>query len=359
MKKKNCPLWVTLFSLLCAVFLLTGCNSSQKTASIKETTKPDKIQIGISFDTFVLERWLRDRDVFVSTAVELGAEVNVQNANGNAEEQASQVEYLINKGIDVLVIVAVDGKNEALISAIKKAQNKGIKIIAYDRSIQNANADLHVSFDNEKVGELMAEAVVSQIPEGGKIAALLGSPTDNNVVLVEQGINKILSEHNIELVYKSYADNWKAEYAYDQMTTCLDTIGEVDAVICGNDGLAAMAFKALSEHRMADDVCVVGQDADIDACQRIVEGTQYMTVYKSIDQLAKHTAQYAVKLAKGEPLEDITDIYNDGTYDIPFLKLEPVAVTKENIDREIIDSRFHLQSEVYLNVPSDQDGSIG
>ncbi len=347
---------LVLWILLGAVSVLTGCGRTHAPSAIEAAKETEKIQIGMSFDTFVLERWLRDRDVFVSTAVELGAEVNVQNANGDAQEQASQVEYLISKDIDVLVIIAVDGQNADLRAAIKKAQGKGIKIIAYDRSIQDANVDLHVSFDNEMVGRLMAEAVVSQIPEDGKIAALLGSPSDYNVVLAEQGINSVLENCGAELVYKNYADNWKAEYAYDQMTECLDTIGAVDAVICGNDGLAATAFKALSEHRMADDVCLVGQDADIDACQRIVEGTQYMTVYKSIDQLARQTAQYAVKLAKGESLEAITDTFNDGSYDVPFLKLDPVAVTKENIDREIIDSRFHLQSEVYLNVASSQDG---
>ena len=342
-----------LLLLLCAGALLTGCASKNTTVTTEQPDTPDTIQIGMSFDTFVLERWIRDRDVFVSTASELGAEVNVQNANGDADEQAAQVEYLIEKDIDVLVIVAVDGENEALISAVKKAQNKGIKIIAYDRSIMNANADLHVSFDNEKMGTLLAEAVVSQLPEDGKIAALLGSPADHNVVQAEQGIQKVLDEHGLELVYKNYADNWKAEYAYDQMTECIETIGEVDAVICGNDGLAAMAFKALSEHRMADNVCLVGQDADIDACQRIVEGTQYMTVFKSIDQLAKLAAQYAIKLANNEPL-DLTETFYDGTYEIPFIKLEPVAVTKENIDEEIIDSRFHLRSEVYLNVESNE-----
>lgn len=338
--------------LLCAAALLTGCSNSHNTADTEQNNAPDAIQIGMSFDTFVLERWIRDRDVFVSTASELGAEVNIQNANGDAEEQAAQVEYLIEKDIDVLVIIAVDGENEDLVSAVKKAQNKGIKVIAYDRCIMNANADLYVSFDNEKVGSFMAEAVLSQIPENGKIAALLGSPSDYNVVLVEQGIQNVLDENGQELVYKNYADNWKAEYAYEYMTECIETIGEVDAVICGNDALAATAVKALSEHRLADKVCVVGQDADIDACQRIVEGTQYMTVYKSFDQLAKLAAQYAVKLAKEEPLE-LTDTFHDGTYDVPFIKLEPIAVTKENIDHEIIDSRFHLRSEVYLNVESE------
>lgn len=341
-----------LLLLLCSGLFLMGCSTKDPTITTEVEDTQDTIQIGMSFDTFVLERWIRDRDVFVSTASELGAEVNVQNANGDADEQAAQVEYLIEKGIDVLVIIAVDGENEALVSAVKKAQGLGIKIIAYDRSIMNANADLHVSFDNEKVGTLMAEAVVSQIPADGKIAALLGSPSDYNVVMVEKGIQQVLDAHGLELVYKNYADNWKAEYAYEHMTECIDTIGEVDAVICGNDGLAAMAFKALSEHRLAGQVCVVGQDADIDACQRIVEGTQYMTVFKSIDQLAKLTAQYAVQMANGQEVI-MPETFNDGTYDVPFLKLDPVAVTVDNIDQEIIDSRFHLKSEVYLNVEAE------
>lgn len=336
-------------SLFCAAVLLTGCAPAPAEISTERSPAADTVEIGMSFDTFVLERWIRDRDVFVSTASELGANVNVQNANGDAEEQASQIEYLIDKNVDVLVVIAVDGKNEQLLSAIKRAQNIGIKIIAYDRSIQNVGADLYVSFDNEKVGTLMAESVLSKIPRSGRIAALLGSPADNNVVLVEQGLTKVLDAGGCKLVYKNYSDNWKAEYAYDQMCECIDTVGTVDAVICGNDGLAAMAFKALSEHRMADDVILVGQDADIDACQRIVEGTQYMTVYKSIDQLARQTAQYAVKLAKDEPFT-LPDSFNDGTFDVPFLKLEPIAVTAENMDKEIIDSRFHLRSEVYLNV---------
>ncbi|MDO4521967.1 MAG: substrate-binding domain-containing protein [Eubacteriales bacterium] len=303
----------------------------------------------MSFDTFVLERWIRDRDVFVSTAADLGAEVNVQNANGDVDEQVAQIEYLIDKGVDALVIIAIDGQNEALHHAIERARERGIYIIAYDRSIDSANVDLLVSFDNVRVGELMAEAVISQIPKGGKIAALCGSPSDDNVAQVEKGIDQVLARHNAKLVYKNYADNWKDEYAYTQMNECLDQIGTVDGVICGNDALAAMAFKALSERQMANDVCLVGQDADIDACQRIVEGTQYMTVYKSIDNLARLAAEYAMRLIQDEPLE-LTTFYNDGIYDVPYLKLEPVAVTTENIDEEIIDSRFHLRNEVYLNV---------
>lgn len=344
-----------LYTAVTALAVSTvGCSSVKEEVQSEKNDKTCALQIGMSFDTFVLERWIRDRDIFVSTASDLGAEVNVQNANGNAKEQASQIEYLIDKGMDVLVIVAVDGTDKALASAINRAQSKGIKVLAYDRIIQNTNVDLYASFDNEEVGQLMAESVLSQIPENGKIAVLYGSPADYNVVLVEQGIKKVLSDTSTEVIYENYADNWKAEYAYDQMNECIDTVGKPDAVICGNDGLAAMAFKSLSEHRMADDVCLVGQDADIDACQRIVEGNQYMTVYKSIDQLAKQSAQYAVMLASDEDLQ-LSETFHDGTYDVPYLKLEPVAVTKENMDDEIIASRFHLKNEVYLNVDTDEE----
>ena len=332
---------------------VSGCSTVNEERQSEKTDESTPLQIGMSFDTFVLERWIRDRDIFVSTASDLGAEVNIQNANGDAEEQASQIEYLIDKGMDVLVIVAVDGTSASLESAVKRAHSKGIKVLAYDRIIQNANVDLYASFDNTEVGRLMARSVLSQIPENGRIAALYGSPADYNVVLVEQGIKEILDGTDTELVYENYADNWKAEYAYNQMNECIDTVGAIDAVICGNDGLAAMAFKSLSEHRMADDVCLVGQDADIDACQRIVEGNQYMTVFKSIDHLAKQSAQYAVMLARDEDPQ-LTETFNDGTYDVPYLKLDPVAVTKENMDEEIISSRFHLKNEVYLNVDTEE-----
>ena len=345
--------FVKKYMLYTTVALLSaatvGCSAGSEESQSEKTDEQDTLQIGMSFDTFVLERWIRDRDIFVSTASDLGAEVNVQNANGDADEQAAQIEYLIDKGMDVLVIVAVDGTSSKLESAIHRAHSKGIKILAYDRIIQNADVDLYASFDNEEVGILMAESALSQIPENGKVAVLYGSPADYNVVLVEQGIKKTLSGKGVQLVYENYSDNWKAEYAYEQMNECIDTVGKVDAVICGNDGLAAMAFKSLSEHRMADDVCLVGQDADIDACQRIVEGNQYMTVYKSIDQLAKQSAQYAVMLAKGENL-NLKETFYDGTCEVPYLKLEPVAVTADNMDEEIISSRFHLKNEVYLNV---------
>ena len=119
--------------------------------------------------------------------------------------------------------------------------------------------------------------------------------------------------------------------------------------MCGNDALAGVVIRALSEMRLAGKIVVVGQDADLDACQRIVEGTQEMTVYKPVENLAKKAAEYAVSLAKGEEIKTATR-YNDGTYDVPFIKLEPIAVYKDNMEETIIDGGYHLKEDVYINV---------
>ena len=91
MKKKI--IWIVLLIILVVGGILVFSSEGKK--ENKETVEEDKIQIGMSFDSFVIERWLRDRDVFVSTAKELGAEVNVQNANGDIEEQKKHINYFI------------------------------------------------------------------------------------------------------------------------------------------------------------------------------------------------------------------------------------------------------------------------
>lgn len=333
---------------LLAGLLLTGCAGSEPPVPESDAESAGKIQIGMAWDTFVLERWLRDRAVFFSTAIEMGAEVNSQNANGDQEKQIDQIEYLIEKKVDVLVIIAIDTNSDELRDRIEKAHREGIKVIAYDRMIQEADVDLYISFDSEKVGELMAEAAVAGLDENGRIAAIMGSPTDVNVEQVEAGITRVLEESGHELVYKNYASGWRSEYGYEYTEECLKEVGDIDALICGNDSLASDAFRALSERKKANHVKLIGQDADIDACQRIVDGKQYMTVYKDIQALAKQAAQYAVALGSGREI-NTQKVVSDGKYEVTAYLLNPVAVMAENLDEEIIDSRFHFEEEVYLH----------
>ena len=132
------------------LMILTACNLESNGVVNESEDTEDKIQIGVSFESFVIERWAREKDIFLSKASELGAEVNVQIANGNLEEQISQIEYFIEKKVDVIVIVAAD--SDGLTEVVDKAQKEGIKVVAYDRLINNANIDLYISFDNVGVG---------------------------------------------------------------------------------------------------------------------------------------------------------------------------------------------------------------
>ncbi|MCR5032427.1 MAG: substrate-binding domain-containing protein, partial [Lachnospiraceae bacterium] len=133
-------------AILMVLFTLTGCEQTVTEHVEEESATGAEIQIGMSIDSFVIERWLRDRDVFVSTAQELGAEVNVQCASGDIQEQIDQIKYLIEKKVDVLVVIAVDCN--ALAGVLKEAKSQGIKIISYDRLVASSNCDLYISFDN-------------------------------------------------------------------------------------------------------------------------------------------------------------------------------------------------------------------
>ncbi len=332
------------------MLLLAGCETPAGDSEAEGGTGNDTIEIGMSFDSFVIERWQRDRDVFVSTAKELGATVNVQNANGDVEKQIEQIEYFINKGVDVIVIICID--SESLRDTVEKAKDAGIKIIAYDRLVTNSNADLYITFDNYMVGKLMAEELLSNGISGGNVLMLGGSPTDNNVPLVENGFKDVCDKYRIEVLDTMHCDGWRAELAADYIYTHTELVSQADAIMCGNDNLAGQVIQALSVMRLAGDVMVVGQDADLEACQRIIEGTQTMTVYKPVEKLAKRAAECAIALAKGEELvgNDISTI-DDGTYVIPYIGLEPIAVTADNMNEVIIGSGFHLKEDVYLYNP--------
>ena len=341
MNKKIVMTLLLCLSLLCAC----GGTTEENGEPENEEKSDESVQIGIAFDSFLIERWERDRDIFVSRARDLGATVNVQNANGDVEKQKSQMKYLIEKQMDVIVLIAVD--SSALKKEVQEARNAGIKVIAYDRLVTDTPLDLYISFDNEAVGRYMADAIIDKLPSGGKVIKINGPSKDNNVLLVNKGFDEEIRGHRIDVFDTYYASEWKGEEAFNYLSDNPDKADKADAVMCGNDSLAGQAVKYYSEKRRAGKIPIVGQDADLDACQRIVEGTQTMTVYKSIEQLAKKAAESAVSLAKGNSVAGISQLQN-GSYEIPYVSIAPVMVTKDNIDSVIIDSGFHLREDVYL-----------
>lgn len=207
MEKKQ---FVCFAAALIVVLTLCGCGKAESSRE-DDAGEEEKIQIGMSFDSFVIERWQRDRDIFVSVAKEMGAEVNVQNANGVVEEQKKQIDYFIQKGMDVIVIIAIDPAS--LRESVKKAKEAGIRVVSYDRLIDDADVDLYISFDNEMVGEMMARALLAEGLDEGNVIMIGGSPTDNNVPLVEGAFRRVMNKHHVGILDSIHADNWRAEEA--------------------------------------------------------------------------------------------------------------------------------------------------
>lgn len=351
MKNRN-KSWL-LGLLLCVILGLCGCFSTGNRGSRTdksegiEAEQEDKLQIGLAVDSFVIERWIRDRDAFVATARELGAEVNVQDAGADPGEQISQIRYLIQKDMDVLVVIARDCN--ALAEVLQEAKDEGIPVISYDRLVYDGNSDLYLSFDNRMVGELMANALKEAIPEGGDVFMIQGSPDDDNIYLVKEGFEAALKDSNLQVVYTANCEGWLAEQAEQYVEEGLKKYPNVKGIMCGNDDIASQVVQTLAQNQLAGKVIVVGQDCDVAACQRIVEGTQYMTAFKDIEEEARIAAEYAVQLAKGKKLENIDQEVNDGSFQVPYLELDPVPVTAENIDEVIIEGGFHQREDVYLN----------
>ena len=344
---------LVLVSLL--VLMASGCSPENvNPAQPDGDDRKSQILIGLSVDSYVQERWQRDRDIFVARAKELGAEVLVQNANNDHGEQMKQVRYLIDQGIDILVIIPYDA--EASAEAVRMADKAGIKVISYDRLIRDGGVDLYISFDNVRVGEIKAEALVEKVPKGNYLI-IKGAPTDYNCEMLYQGYMNVLREYirngDIKIVDETSAIDWAYEDAFKCVEKTLEEGVELHAIIASNDTLAHAAIEALSEKRLAGKVAVVGQDADLSACQRVVEGTQLMTAYKPIDKLAKSAAEAAVKMVKGGKPDTRETIF-DGTYHVPYYKIEPIAVTVDNMMDTIVKDGFHRLEDIFIIVPRDR-----
>ncbi|MCF4176428.1 D-xylose ABC transporter substrate-binding protein [Vibrio mediterranei] len=306
------------------------------------------IKVGMVIDDLRLERWQKDRDIFVDKAESLGAKVYVQSANGNEQTQISQIENMISRGVDVLVIIPTNG--EVLSNVIKEAKRDGINVLAYDRLISNADIDFYLSFDNEKVGEMQAQSLVDAKPSG-KYFLMGGAPTDNNAKLFRQGQMNILQPKidsgAVEVVGDQWVDSWLAENALKIMENALTANhNDIDVVVASNDATAGGAIQALDAQGLAGKVLISGQDADLAAVRRIVDGTQTMTVYKPITALATRAAEIAVELGQQKTPASNASL-NNGVKDVPSWLLEPVAVTRTNLKTTVIADKFHSEQEVY------------
>lgn len=358
--KKLMRLGILVFILLGA---FTACSKD------KQVDSDDKILIGLSLDSIVVERWQRELEILVATVNELGAEIDVQIANESIDKQTEQIKYLINRHVDVLIVVPNDAK--AFYDVMSEAERNGIDVIAYDRLIMHPDIDLYISFDNVAIGKGISQRLMDQfksdaasVPEEEftpyRLLIINGDPKDNNSKLLNQGfyeaIQPYIEDGLITVVDETWANEWREQYAKDLVEEYLSKGERIDGIIAANDVLATGAIEVLSKWQKAGSVYVVSQDAELSACQRIVENTQLATAYKPIYDLATTTAKIAISMAKGEKVLANDSIYNEYVT-VPFLKLDAYVVDMDNMDSVIIKSGFHRKEDIYRNIDTnDEEG---
>jgi D-xylose transport system substrate-binding protein len=324
--------------------ILTGLVLSERTSRPIRSTRDERaVLIGLSLGTLQEERWQRDRERFVKRAQELGAQVLVQSGNSDTARQTQDIESLLSRGVDILVVVAHDPT--AMKRSVDAARAMNVPVICYDRLITGCDVDLYMSFDNVRVGRLQAQYLVDRLGGKGRIVRVHGPKTDQTGLLFKKGQDEVLApliaSGKIEVVHEDYAAEWKPENAKRIMNAAITTAGPtIDAVLTTNDGTAGGAIQALLEEGLAGKVLVTGQDADLAACQRIRRGTQTMSVYKPLGKLAERAARVAVDLARRR-IVVACDAVNNGVRDVPALLEDIVVVDRANLEDTVIKDGFH------------------
>ena len=245
-------------SLILMCSLLPGCKK-QNVPSAEKTPSPAperKITIGFSIDTLAIERWQRDMDVFINKAKELGADVIVQNSGNNIEEQNRQLMYLMDR-TDAIVVLPKDAAS--ISDSIQKIRAKGIPVISYDRLTLNADINLYMTIDSEKVGEYMASEMMKH-SKGTNWYCILGPKEDYNMTLINDGINRIIRNTNVKINHVFHTDNWNYDLSYQEMVRILKSDVFPDAIICGNDAVAASVIQAISRYYPDIYIPVLGSD---------------------------------------------------------------------------------------------------
>ncbi len=307
--------------------------------------------IGFLLGTLREDRWVRDRDFFVAEAQRLGADAIAQSANNDDATQLAQAEDLLKRGVDVLVIVPTSA--QAALTIVQAAHKKNVPVVAYERMILQSDVDMYVATDAGKIGELQAKYLVDRAPKGNYVI-IGGAPNDNNSRLLREGQMRVLKpfvdQGAINIVGDEDAADWKPDEALRITEAALTKAhNQVTAVLAPNDGTASGAIQALGAQQLAGKVLVTGQDADLAAVQRVVDGTQSMTIYKPLQRQATEAAKIAVALAKRQGLPRPDTTINNGLKAVPSILIPPVVVDRDNVRQTVIADGFLKEEDVYAN----------
>jgi D-xylose transport system substrate-binding protein len=297
-----------------------------------------------------------DKPDFIADMKKLdpNAQVDYENAQGDATTQEQQAQAEIANGAKVLVIDPVDSQAAATI--VTQADKAGVKVISYDRMIDGP-VDYYVSFNNIEVGKLQAQYIADHTPAGGTVVMINGAQTDNNALQFKQGamdvLEPLVKAGKLKIGYSTMTPNWDPANALREMEQALTSLNNnVNSVLAANDGLAGAVIQALSAQHLAGKVPVTGQDATNAGLHDIMLGTQGMTIYKPVPKEAEAAAEITAALLEGTtPPSSL--INGTTTYDgknIPSVLLQPEVVTKSNIQSTVIKDGYTTTAKI--NNPS-------
>jgi D-xylose transport system substrate-binding protein len=325
----------------------TGTSTSNSSSSAPASSSAAGGKVGVILpDSASSARWeTADRPLLKAAFDAAGIESDIQNAGGDVTKFQSIADGMISSGVKALLIVNLDSDSGAAV--IKKANGAGIPVIDYDRLTLGGNASYYVSFDNVKVGTAIGEGLVKGLKEAGKtsgpVVLLNGSPTDNNATLFKQGYEKVVKDAGYTVAADQAVKDWDNQQAltdFEQIFT--KTKGDFVGVAAANDGLAGSVVSVLQKNNLAGKIPVTGQDATDEGLQRVLAGTQYVTVYKAIKKEAEAAAQLAIKIVQGDKAG--ADALATGKVqdtvagkDVPSVLLEPQPIYKDTVKDVVAD----------------------
>jgi D-xylose transport system substrate-binding protein len=336
---------------------LAACGSAKESKSSNSSSsssakKGDNIKVGLLLPENKTARYEKfDKPLIEKKIKELTngkATLDYNNAHQDANLQAQQVDTMITNKVDVLIVDAVDAK--AIQNSVQKAVDAGIKVVAYDR-LAEGPISAYTSFDNEEVGKTQGQALLkalgSKATKSSKIVMVNGSVTDPNAAQFKKGAHSVL-DGKVTIAKEYDTKEWSPDNANSEMEAAISAVGKgnIAGVYSANDGMAGGIITALSGAGIK--VPVTGQDAELAGVQRIVAGTQYMSVFKSYPAEANVAAEMAVALAQGKSLDSIAKdkVSSTSQKDVPSVLVPVVSLTQDNIKDTVIKQGYYTVSDI-------------
>jgi putative multiple sugar transport system substrate-binding protein len=347
---------------------MSGCGRSSDTTTKGDIASGTKGTIGVAMPTKTSQRWIKDGAAMKTQLEAAGYKVNLQYANDDIPTQVTQVNDMVTKKNQVLVVASIDGT--ALAGVLKQAKEAGIPVLAYDRLLRSTNAvDYYTTFDNLKVGELQAQSLVDGLKASGKpapwnVELFAGSPDDNNATFFFNGAMTVLQPlidskqiviRSAETDFKTVATlRWDAAVAKKRMENILTksySSTDVQGVLAPYDGLSRGIIAALQGSGYGSGSkklpVITGQDAEIESIKSILAGKQYSTVFKDTSKLAAATVTMIKQIAEKKPVEtNDTKSYNNGVKVVPTMLLQPVSVDKSNVKQVLLEAKYYTEAEM-------------